>query len=276
MKKILSLLFLSFGFIGSGVADSHLDFTLSDFCYEQPGVQDRGGVYYFPNEEVGITARSLCVYKDSFGQYMSKVSLINGRFDGLFVSWWGNGSKLEEKNYKDGKLDGKWTWKWNDGREMFERNYIDGNLDTETTFSYYDNGQIETESNYKDTHLGGGQTVWYENGQIKLQYNATGLGKVTGWYENGQVKSEGTLKDGKLDGKETSWYENGQMRGESNYKGGKKDGKWTWWLSDGLKWKEAIFINDEIVGDCEYFNVAGPWDEYTKEWFLMPDLCPEP
>ena len=255
---------------------SFIDFSLSDFCYQQPDVQDRGGVYYFPNESVGITASSLCVYKDLYGQYMSKVELLNGQFDGKFIRWWENGGKHQEKNYKDGKLDGKWTETWSGGRVMFERNYTDGNLDTETTFSYYDNGQIETKYNYKDTHLDGEQTVWYKNGQIKLQYNASGLGKATGWYENGQIKSDGIFNDGKLDGKETSWYENGQMRGESNYKDGKKDGKWTWWLSDGLKWKEAIFINDEIVGDCEYFNVAGPWDEYTKEGFLIPDLCPEP
>jgi len=253
---------------------SFIDFSLSDFCYQQPDVQDRGGVYYFPNESVGITASSLCVYKDLYGQYMSKVELLNGQFDGKFIRWWENGGKHQEKNYKDGKLDGKWTETWSGGRVMFERNYTDGNLDTETTFSYYDNGQIETKYNYKDTHLDGEQTVWYKNGQIKLQYNASGLGKATGWYENGQIKSDGIFNDGKLDGKETSWYENGQMRGESNYKDGKKDGKWTWWLSDGLKWKEAIFINDEIVGDCEYFNVAGPWDEYTKEGFLIPDLCP--
>jgi len=61
MKKLLILLLLSTSF--STFANSHLDFSLSDFCYMMPKVQDRGGVYYFPNEEVGITAGSLCVYK---------------------------------------------------------------------------------------------------------------------------------------------------------------------------------------------------------------------
>ena len=67
MKKLLILLF-STSF--STFAGSQLDFTLSDFCYQQPNVQDRGGVYYFPNEEVGITDSSLCVYKDLYGQYV--------------------------------------------------------------------------------------------------------------------------------------------------------------------------------------------------------------
>ena len=78
MKKLLTLIFLSISC--SVFAGSQLDFTLSDFCYKQPGVQDRGGAYYFPNEEVGITDSSLCVYKDLYGQYMSKVELVNGFF----------------------------------------------------------------------------------------------------------------------------------------------------------------------------------------------------
>jgi len=49
MKKLLILLFLSINL--SSIADSNLDFTLSDFCHKAPGVQDREGVFYFPNEE---------------------------------------------------------------------------------------------------------------------------------------------------------------------------------------------------------------------------------
>ena len=79
MKKLLLLLLLSTSFptfankvfnIDDYVDYVDLDFTLSDFCYLQPNVQDRGGVYYFPNEEVGITDSSLCVYKDLYGQYV--------------------------------------------------------------------------------------------------------------------------------------------------------------------------------------------------------------
>ena len=126
MKKLILLLLLSFGFIGSGVAGSQLDFTLSDFCYQQPNVQDRGGVYYFPNEEVGITASSLCVYKDLYGQYMSKVNLKNGRFDGKFIRWWENGQKHQEKNYNDGKKDGKWIEWGITGKIIRESKWKDG------------------------------------------------------------------------------------------------------------------------------------------------------
>ena len=76
MKKLLLLLILSTSL--STFAEEYfdvvkylemqkLDFTLSDFCYLQPDVQERfkdgnlySGTYYFPNQETGITATSIC------------------------------------------------------------------------------------------------------------------------------------------------------------------------------------------------------------------------
>ena len=81
------------------------------------------GVYYFPNKEVGISATSICVYKDSYGQYESKGRLINGKADGKWTWWKENGQKKTEKNYKDGKKHGKWTG-WNkNGQIVSEANY---------------------------------------------------------------------------------------------------------------------------------------------------------
>ncbi len=125
MKKLFLLLILSLSFIGSGVAGSQLDFTLSDFCYQQPGVQEREGVYYFPNKEVGITATSICVYKDSYGQYESKGNLVNGKLDGKWTLWRENGQIQIEANYKDGKKDGKYTYWWLNG-QITVSNWKDG------------------------------------------------------------------------------------------------------------------------------------------------------
>jgi len=118
MKKLLLILLISLSF--SSYGGSQLDFTLSDFCYQQPNVQDRGGVYYFPNESEGITASSLCVYKDLYGQYMSKVELLNGQFDGKETSWYENGQMRGESNYKGGKKDGEFNWWRSDGLKWIE------------------------------------------------------------------------------------------------------------------------------------------------------------
>ena len=90
MKKLLILLLLSTSL--STFADLvDVDISLSDFCYQQPGVQDREGVYYFPNEEVGITATNICVYANAHGQYALKGELINGKKDGKWTNWYKNG-----------------------------------------------------------------------------------------------------------------------------------------------------------------------------------------
>ena len=172
MKKLLILLLLSTSV--SAFADSHLDYSLSDFCYQQPNVQDRGFVYYFPNEEVGITAASLCVYKDQYGQYESKGKLKNGKKDGKWTNWYENGQKKSEENYKDGKGDGK-------------------------QYEWFKNGQIRHEDNYKDGKRDGKWTWWYENGQKYFEINwkdGKKDGKWTTWNKNGQITSEVIYKDG--------------------------------------------------------------------------------
>ena len=50
-------------------ANSDIDFSLSDFCYEQSNVQNRNGIYFLPNKEVGITNISKCIFKNRNGQY---------------------------------------------------------------------------------------------------------------------------------------------------------------------------------------------------------------
>ena len=45
------------------------------------------------------------------------------------------------------------------------------------------------------------------------------------WYDNGQKNSEGTYKDGKVDGLEIYWYQNGQ------------------------KYREVSFINGELISE---------------------------
>ena len=138
MKKLLILLLLSTSL--STFGGFHLDFSLSDFCHQQPGVQDREGVYYFPNQEIGITATSVCVYKDAFGQYSSKGELINGKKDGKWIYWHVNGQKDEEVNYKDGKEVGKRITSWyTNGQIKTEAIYNDGKFVSEYRYSYNEN-----------------------------------------------------------------------------------------------------------------------------------------
>ena len=207
MKKLLLTLLLTSSF--STFADSHLDFTLSDFCYLQPGVQDRGGVYYFPNEEVGISATSICVYKDAYTQYKSKGKLKNGVKDGTWTSWYKNGQKREESEYKEGKSHGRSTTWYKNGQKEFEINSRDDLYDGAMT-SWYENGQKMEEVNFKDDKKDGKSTIWNENGQITAErtYKDGNLVSETHYtyHVNGQISSERSFKDSKQDGKSTEWH----------------------------------------------------------------------
>ena len=175
--KTLLLVFLLTIFPSSYV-HAYLDFTLSDFCYLQPNVQTRDSVYYFPNEEVGITATSICVYKDAYGQYASKGNLKNGIIEGLWTEWHTNGMKRNEFTYIDNKNHGK------------------GN-------SWYKNGQMKLKVNFLDDEFDGKLLRWWENGQLKSEEhfkNGKEVGRHWYWYQNGQLKWYADYEDGECIG----------------------------------------------------------------------------
>ena len=110
--------------------------------------------------------------------------------EGLRTSYYENGQKRTEGNYKDGEWDGLWT-------------------------DWYENGQKESERTYKDGEFDGISTWWYENGQKEREgtyKDGKEDGLFTKWYENGQKEYVGTYKDGEFDGLWTYWDEDGNKR----------------------------------------------------------------
>jgi len=82
-------------------------------------------------------------------------------------------------------------------------------------------------------------------------------GLRTSYYENGQKRTEGTYKDGELDGKWTRWHENGQKSSEGTYKDGKEDGLWTLWYENGQKESERTYKDGELDGLWTYWDEDG-------------------
>jgi len=190
MKKLFILLLLSTSF---STFAYELDFTLGDFCYQQPNVQDRSGVsdlywsnrfhvkhdgiYYFPNEEEGITATSHCFFKDGYGQYDSKGKLKKGLKVGKWTHWHPNGQKWVEAYWKDGKKDGTWLVWHNKGQKRYEENWK--NDEKEGKWTWWDldvDGQIELEGNFKNGKASGRWTWWKSDGSVlkKGAFNADG------------------------------------------------------------------------------------------------------
>ena len=96
MKKIITSIIL---FVSLSVfADVEIDFSLSDFCFKQPGVQERDNRWFLPNEPDGISALSICVHKDAYGQYQSKGKLKNGAYMGIGI----HGTQMVKNKKKEG------------------------------------------------------------------------------------------------------------------------------------------------------------------------------
>jgi len=109
---------------------------------EVTSLQDRGGVKYEVNSEVGFT--------------------------GKYVEYSENGQKKLENHYKNGKLDGLSTFWHESGDKQWEGYFRDGKKEGFVS-GWYENGQRIFEGNYRDGKEEGLFFYWYENGQKKWE-----------------------------------------------------------------------------------------------------------
>jgi hypothetical protein len=109
---------------------------------------------------------------------------VNGKKEGLWVTYFANGNKRSEGAFKGGKKEGKWTLYHKNGNKQSEGTFQDGKY-TGYYVSYHDNGQKFREGWYSEAsgnaYDGRKEGVWY-------QYEADGetvSAKVT--YKHGRV-----------------------------------------------------------------------------------------
>lgn len=118
-------------------------------------------------------------------------------FTGKNETYYPNGKKKFEENYKDGKVNG-FKWYGDDGKLITESIYKDG--EKYSSVQYYSNGKKFMETNYKDGKQNGLSTMWSENGNKVEEIN---------------------YKDGKQHGLSTVWFGNNNKVGFI-YENGKK------------------------------------------------------
>jgi len=131
MKKLLLLLFLI-----------PLISCTEDWTGEKENIylQDRNGIKYEVNSEVGFTGKYVEYFEN--GQKHIEEHLKLGKRNGLMTKWYENGQKEFKANYKNGKSDGLMT-KW------------------------YENGQKESEINSKNGEVVDGVvTIWNKEGDV--------------------------------------------------------------------------------------------------------------
>ena len=114
-------------------------------------------------------------------------SLLNGKMEGRWTTWWDNGHKWFKGNYKDGKRVGFVTEWFENGQKYYEGEYKDGKTDVFT--KWYENGQKEIEGTFNDETLISSTKRWLEDG---TKFN----GVITTTFVN-EMKLKVTYDNGK-------------------------------------------------------------------------------
>lgn len=144
------------------------------------------------------------------------------KFIGTWTTWFVNGQKAHEIEYRDGQYDGTFTAYHDDGSRGYEQHYKAGVCDGADT-GWYRGGRKMYDARYKDGKQDGRWEHYYPDGkpQAATEYKA-GLqdGVSTSWYESGRKRQERHYRDGKQDGTDTCWDEQGNVLWSRAYRAG--------------------------------------------------------
>ena len=247
MKKLLYFLIIAI----NSHAFAETDFSLSDFCYEQPNVQERNGIYYFPNQDTGITYISICVYKNTNGKLQSRGRLLNGLKDGVWTYWTSYGIKQSQEYWSKGVQEKHIGYL---GGLRFEATYKNGKESVRQHYDANDNLILDAIYNTPEYKAYEQNYSFHDNGNLEWSYTMVDFGdgldyhgKSESWYENAQKKEEIDYIYGVM-GNWKEWYDNGQMSIDipQNNKG-EFHGTSRWWYPDGTLSQVSHYSNGEVV-----------------------------
>jgi len=148
--------------------------------------------------------------------------LPGGKRDGAWVWEWPDGSKREERVYKEGRLHGRvLTW-YPNGQAEAEEHYRNGKPHARWRL-WYPDGTPASEESYRDGLLDGALKQWHGNGAIAVEarYEAgTPVGTMTFWHPGGAKAEEGSFVEGQPAGPWTRWDEHGDVIEERGFETG--------------------------------------------------------
>ncbi len=149
--------------------------------------------------------------------------------------------------------------------------------------TYHPNGEVKSETNYKNRVKHGAEINWdedglnvtevtWENGLKKKECKRKGSEEelVTEWRKSAQKRREGTLRNGKRHGVTVWWDEMGRKVTEMNYKNDKRHGLSTYWhegftIEGVYKHLEINHKHDKKHGLTVKYHESGK-KKYEKGW----------
>lgn len=150
----------------------------------------RDGTYYPKFSDAPFTG-------EVTGRHQGSVK--NGKREGAWVRYLGNGQLESKGNYKNGEREGVWVRYWGNGQLHYKGNFKNGEIEG-AWVKYYANGQLELKGNYKNGKKDGAWEDYYDNGQLSYKGN----------FKNGKREGDGVAYSyiGTIDKTRTGTFKN--------------------------------------------------------------------
>ena len=160
---------------------------------------------------------------------------------------------------KDGKLlDGIVRSFWKNGQLQSESLYKEGKREGDSK-AYYENGNLKSEGFYRKGEVEGTYKMYYENGSLMKEVpykkgNTGATGTVKEYYKDGNLRREMFVDNGEIRGIVKEYYKNHKLKEKGKYKDGTKI--WLMWEN-----KEGLWEKYDVNGVLGY-------EEYYKDGLL--------
>lgn len=203
------------------------------------------------------------------------------KLDSTFISYYQNGNKKSEGNYKNDQIVGNWTYYYEsgsvkalgeykrnaqngfwsyyyeNGQTSMEGKMLDGKK-TDYWKTYFENNIVKSEGNYVKGKQDGNWNFYNELGERKGTANLNnGYGEYSEYFPSGALKANGFIKNGVSDSVWTYYHENGQKKAEGREKNGVKVGEWKSYHNNGVLAEEGSYKQGKPTGNWKFYHKNG-------------------
>ena len=193
------------------------------------------------------------------GQVLSGTSIIEGKG----ISFYKNGNKRYEGNWKEGKANGKGIRYYENGNKYYEGDFKNGEANGKG-LKYDEKGKKKYEGDWKEGFEEGEGKEFFENGVLCYEgewKKGKPDGKGVSYFIYGNIFYKGDWKKGKEEGKGRIYDEYGNKRYEGEFKNGKENGKGTGYYTNGNNW----YIGDWKEGERDGYGIC--YYENGNKWY---------
>ena len=206
-------------------------------------------------------------------EYVNRVNA-QGEKHGTWITFYPDGTKKEEEDYKNGVLNGTARMYSEKGNLINERSYREGNLVEEgiqlkaepmELMTYYDDGvTVMRKGTYLDSIPIGFHYFYNRDGKPEkaIRYNERGIRTAEGsvdenekriglwknYYETGELRSSGNFVNDRQHGVWNFFFQNGQKEQIGNLNNGVWEGEWKWYFPSGNVFREEIYVRGRPQG----------------------------